>query len=69
MPEHFATVSAQIIKQYPACLLVATGAPAERAYVQDVVDRVSSARFVNSAGLFKFEELAPLYSISKLIQK
>ncbi len=67
MPENFAKVSEQIIKQYPGCLLVATGAPAERAYVQDVVDRVNSDRFVNSAGLFKFEELAPLYSISKLM--
>lgn len=66
-PEKFAKVSEQIIQKYPGYLLIATGAPSEHAYVQDVVERVGSERIVNSAGLFEFEELAPLYSISKLM--
>ncbi len=67
LPENFAKVSEQIINKYPGYLLIATGAPSEHEYVQDVVDRVGSERIVNSAGLFEFEELAPLYSISKLM--
>jgi ADP-heptose:LPS heptosyltransferase len=38
-----------------------------RQYVQNVVDMVDDSRFVNSAGVFKFEELVPLYSICAMM--
>lgn len=67
LPEHFAQVSRALLDEFDDVLIVATGAPAERDYVQDVVNRVARPRCVNSAGLFQFEELVPLYSISTLM--
>ncbi len=66
-PENFARVSKMILKSWNDVLLIATGSPDERDYVQNVVDQANSSRFVNSAGVFEFEELVPLYSISKLM--
>ncbi len=67
LPEYFAWVSRKILELYPEVLLIATGSPEERAYVQNVVDTAGNTRFVNSAGVFDFEELVPLYSLSKLM--
>ncbi len=67
MPEYFADVAASILKKFPDTLLVATGAPAEHEYVQSVVDRVNDERFINYAGVFLFEELVPLYSLSTVM--
>lgn len=61
---NFATVAQQLIEQYKDILIVFTGAPAERNYVQHVIDRTSGERCVNSSGVFSFGELVPLYSIS-----
>ena len=55
------------MNQFEDILVVATGAPAEREYVQAVVDMVRDKRFVNSAGVFAFDELVPLYSISTMM--
>lgn len=60
----FAEVGKKLLEQYPGMLIVATGAPAEKKYVQDVVDAIAHPRCVNSSGIFTFEELVPLYSIS-----
>jgi ADP-heptose:LPS heptosyltransferase len=62
--ENFANVASQILTQFHDVIIVATGAPSERDYVQKVVDMVNNPRMVNSAGAFKFSELVPLYSIS-----
>lgn len=67
LPENFAAVARHLLSEFEDVLLIGTGAPAERAYVQNVVDMVGDERFVNSAGVFKFEELVPLYSISSLM--
>ncbi len=67
LPEYFAEVSANILEKFPNTLLVATGAPAEHAFVQAVVDKADNDRFVNSAGVFAFEELVPLYSLSTVM--
>lgn len=67
LPENFATVARHLLTNFDNVLLVGTGAPAERDYVQNVVDMVDDPRFVNSAGLFKFDELVPLYSISHMM--
>ncbi len=67
MPENFAAVAKHLLEKFDDVLLIGTGAPAEREYVQNVVDMVNDERFVNSAGEFQFEELVPLYSICELM--
>jgi ADP-heptose:LPS heptosyltransferase len=62
--ENFAAVASQLLSQFRDIIIVATGAPKEREYVQKVVDLAKNPRFVNSAGVFKFNELVPLYSVS-----
>jgi ADP-heptose:LPS heptosyltransferase len=67
LPENFAAVGQYLIEKYEDLLIVGTGAPAEREYVQQVVDMVGNDRFINSAGVFTFDELVPLYSICELM--
>lgn len=64
LPENFAAVARQLLETFNDIIIVFTGAPAEREYVQKVVDLTAHPRTVNSAGIFRFEELVPLYSIS-----
>ncbi len=65
--ESFAEVTKNLLRSFDDILVVATGAPAERAYVQEVVDMVNDERCVNSAGVFSFDELVPLYSVSAMM--
>ena len=67
LPENFAAVAKHLLARFDDILIIGTGAPAERGYVQNVVDMVGHERFVNSAGDFNFDELVPLYSISTLM--
>jgi len=65
--ENFATVANELLSAFNDIIIIATGAPAERKYVQEVVDMVDDKRFINSAGIFAFNELVPLYSLSKVM--
>ena len=67
LPDNFAVVARHLLTEFNDVVLVGTGAPKERDYVQNVVDMVGDDRFVNSAGIFKFAELVPLYSMSELM--
>lgn len=62
--ENFAAVAKDLLAAFNNILIVATGAPAEKEYVQKVVNMVDHKRCVNSAGVFRFEELVPLYTLS-----
>lgn len=62
--ENFAAVARRLLDEFKEILIVATGAPSEKQYVKKVVDMVGDSRFVNAAGVFKFDELVPLYSAS-----
>lgn len=62
--ENFAAVGRKLAEQFPDILIILTGSPSERDYVQKVKDLIGSDRCVNSAGVFEFEELVPLYQIS-----
>lgn len=62
--ENFAEVGRQLLNQFPNIIIVATGAPAEKEYVQQVVDSIADKRCINSSGFFSFDELVPLYSVS-----
>lgn len=65
--EKFAKVTRNLLDKFDDILVIATGAPQERDYVQSVVDMVGDKRCVNSAGVFSFSELVPLYSLSILM--
>jgi ADP-heptose:LPS heptosyltransferase len=65
--ENFATVANELLSAFTDIIIIATGAPAERKYVQEVVDMVDDKRFINSSGIFAFNELVPLYSLSKVM--
>jgi ADP-heptose:LPS heptosyltransferase len=67
LPENFISVGQKIVNAYQNVLVIATGAPGERDYVEKVVAGINHDRCVNSAGIFEFEELIPLYSISTVM--
>ena len=67
LPERFTTLAQKFLADYPDWLVIATGAPAEKEYVENVVKAINHPQCVNSAGVFLFEELVPLYSISTMM--
>ena len=67
LPEYFVQVGKVLLESFEDIIIVGTGAPAEREYVQNVIDQIAHSRCVNSAGAFSFEQLVPLYSISSLM--
>jgi ADP-heptose:LPS heptosyltransferase len=67
LPEYFVEVGKAILKNLEDVLIITTGAPGERAYVQRVVDAINDKRCVNSAGIFEFLELIPLYGLSTVM--
>ncbi len=62
--EHFAAVGRQLLNRFQHCLIIMTGAPGEKEYVQRVTDLIGDDRCINSSGYFSFDELVPLYSVS-----
>ena len=62
--ENFAAVGRELLDRFLDIVIVATGAPSEKEYVQLVVDLIAHEKCVNSAGFFSFDELVPLYSVS-----
>lgn len=65
--DNFAVVGQQLLQQFSDIIIIMTGAPAEKEYVQQVTDRINHPRCINSAGFFSFDELVPLYSVSSLM--
>ena len=65
--ENFAKVGRKLLTQFQNIIIIMTGAPAEREYVQKVTDMIGNKRCVNSAGFFLFDELVPLYSVSTVM--
>jgi len=62
--ENFAETGRELLNRFQNIIIIMTGAPAEREYVQKVTDMINDRRCVNSAGVFLFEELVSLYSVS-----
>ena len=62
--ENFAAVGREILSRFNNVFIIATGAPAEKEYVQDFVNMVGHKKCVNSSGFFSFDELVPLYAES-----
>ena len=67
LPEYFVSVGREILKNFEDVLIIATGAPSEKEYVRQVVDDIDNERCINSAGIFDFLELVPLYLLSELM--
>ncbi len=67
MADRFAEVIRTVLADYPDVLVVITGAPAEREGAESLKAAVNNHRCLNSAGVFLFNELVPLYSISALM--
>lgn len=62
--ENFAMVATNLLEQHKNIIIIATGAPAEKDYVEEVVKKVNHPKCINSSGFFSFDELVPLYSVS-----
>lgn len=62
--ENFATVATNLLQQHGDIVIIATGSPAEKDYVEEVVRKVNHPKCINSSGFFSFDELVPLYTIS-----
>ena len=56
-----------LLAQVPDVLIVITGAPEERSEAERLCKTVGHERCVNSAGVFDFAELVPLYTISEVM--
>jgi ADP-heptose:LPS heptosyltransferase len=65
--ENFAALGKNLLSRFQNIIIVMTGAPAEKEYVQKVTDMIGHKRCVNSSGFFSFDELVPLYSVSKMM--
>lgn len=65
--ENFAVVGKQLLQQFPDIIIIMTGSPAEKEYVQRVTDMIGDKRCINSSGYFSFDELVPLYAVSSFM--
>jgi ADP-heptose:LPS heptosyltransferase len=65
--ENFSAVAKILLSEYKNIIILLTGAPAEKEYVQEVANAVNDPRCINSSGHFSFGELVPLYSVSKFM--
>jgi len=62
--ENFAIVGKELLAKFNNIIIIMTGAPAEKEYVEEVARAINNPRCVNSSGFFSFDELVPLYSVS-----
>lgn len=62
--ENFGEVGRQLLHRYADIIIIMTGSPAEKEYVQQVTDMIGDKRCINSSGFFSFDELVPLYAVS-----
>ena len=67
MPGRFVEVIQSLLGQYDDILVLITGSLAEQPEADRLRLAVADSRCLNTAGLFAFEELVPLYAISELM--
>lgn len=67
LAEYFAQVMSSILTQHDDVIIIITGAPAERADAEALLQRVKHERCLNSSDVFTFDELLPLYNMSTLM--
>ncbi|MCX8020087.1 MAG: hypothetical protein N2747_06290 [Chitinophagaceae bacterium] len=62
--ENFVQTAKELINRFQNIIILLTGAPDEKDYVEQVASLVAHERCINAAGFFSFEELIPLYRLS-----
>ncbi|MEO7924183.1 MAG: glycosyltransferase family 9 protein [Chitinophagaceae bacterium] len=62
--KNFADTAKHLLSSFNNIIIICTGSPAERDYVEEVVNQTNDKRCINSSGFFSFDELVPLYSVS-----
>lgn len=62
--ENFIDVGKQLLNTYSDIIILMTGAPGEKEYVQHVTDGIGNKKCINTSGFFTFDELVPLYAVS-----
>lgn len=67
MPERFAEVIQTVLDSYEDVLVLITGSLSEQPEAERLREAAGDKRCINTAGLFAFEELVPLYDISELM--
>lgn len=67
MPDRFAYVIQDVLANYSDVVVVITGSASEYEGAENLKSQVNNKRCLNSAGLFLFNELIPLYSLSALM--
>lgn len=67
MADRYARVITGLLQRFDDVLVVITGAPGEREQAEALRIAVNHERCVNSAGVFAFAELVPLYNSSRLM--
>jgi len=65
--DRFADLANRVLATYPNVLILLTGAPAERAGLDELAVAVNNPRLVNLAGGVKFLELPALYHLSTVM--
>ena len=66
-PERFSTLVDALNSQWPDCLILLTGSPSEREYVEKVKTGSKTQRAINFAGHVKFDELPALYDLADVM--
>ncbi len=64
---NFIETAIELLNTYNNIVIILTGAPSEKEYVDVVAREVNDPRCINSSGYFSFSELVPLYSISEIM--
>ncbi len=66
-PERFSQLVDALNAKWPGCLILLTGSPSEKEYVEKVRTGSRSQRAINFAGHVKFEELPALYDLADVM--
>ena len=65
--ENYKALVESLLNAFSDILVVVTGAPSERPQADTLVSAINDPRCANSAGHFLFQELVPLYAISRMM--
>ena len=65
--DNFITVIKQILSQHKKIIVLITGSHEEKNEAQEIIKQVADNRCINTAGMFEFDQLAPLYKLATLM--
>ena len=65
--DNFITVIKQLLSQHKKIIVLITGSQEEKNEAQEIIKQVDDNRCINTAGMFEFDQLAPLYKLATLM--